>query len=170
MHLYLAMMVIVASSNYLVQFPINDWLTWGAFTYPLSFFVTEITNYLRGTKQARYVVYVGFLLGVLLSARLSTPRIASASGLAFLVSQLLDISVFNSLRRSSWWVAPLLASLIASLIDTVIFWTTAFAGEPVPLLTWATGDFLVKVALDIGLLLPFRLVCKKYWKPSASGS
>lgn len=105
---YLSMIAIVASCNYLVQFPINDWLTYAAFPYPLSFLVTELTNRLYGSVIARRVVYIGFSLAVLLSFWLATPKIAMASGMAFLISQLLDISVFNSLRQNTWWYAPFL--------------------------------------------------------------
>ena len=129
---YLAMILIVASCNYLVQFPINDWLTYGSFTYPLTFLVTEITNGLHGPKNARKVVYVGFALAVILSIGIATPKIAFASGMAFLVSQLLDISVFNKLRQKNWWYAPLSASVSASLLDTCLFWNLAFWGNHCP--------------------------------------
>ncbi len=152
------MMASVAASNYLVQFPINDWLTYGAFTYPVSFFVTELTTRFLGASVARFVVYIGFILGVTLSWILSTPQIAAASGAAFLVAQLLDISIFSRLRKQSWWMAPLFASFGASLVDTALFWTLAFWGTTgLPVLYWACGDFAVKVALDIALLLPFRM-------------
>ena len=158
---YLAMVVIVASCNYLVQFPINDWLTLGAFAYPLSFLVTEITNNFHGPKIARKVVYVGFFLAVILSTVLATPKIAFASGSAFLISQLLDIYIFNHLRKASWWFAPFFASLIASFVDTGIFFSLAFFGEPVPFVTWAIGDFLVKLSCDALMLIPFRLAIRK---------
>ena len=153
---FCAMMLIVASSNYLVQFPINDWLTWGAFTYPISFLITELTNRFHGATIAKRVVYAGFFVAVLISIGISTFKIACASALAFLVSQLLDILVFNRLRRMTWWYAPFFASIIASFVDTAIFWTMAFWGENVPLLTWACGDFLVKLSLDVLMILPFR--------------
>jgi queuosine precursor transporter len=156
---YFAMMLTVAASNYLVQFPINDWLTYGAFPYPISFLVTELTNCLHGPAQARKVVYVGFFLGVCLSLALAPMRIAAASGAAFLVSQLLDIFVFNKLRRMTWWIAPLGASALASIIDTALFWSIAMWGEKnIPLFTWAVGDFLVKLGMDALMLTPFRLV------------
>lgn len=158
---FVAMIAIVLASNYLVMFPINDWLTWGAFTYPISYLVTEVTNRLAGPKMARRIVYAGFCLGVLLSAWLATPKIALASGLAFLFSQLLDIYVFNTLRRGPWWYAPFIASLLASAIDTAIFWNVAFFGESVPLLTWAIGDFAVKLAIDLAMLTPFRLMTRR---------
>lgn len=158
---YLAMIVIVASCNYLVQFAINDWLTFGSFTYPFSFLVTELTNRLHGPKVARRVVYIGFLIGVLLSIWLATPKIAFASGTAFLVSQLLDISVFNRLRLKSWWYAPLFASVSASFIDTCIFWNLAFWGESLPYLKWACSDFSIKLLFDLALLMPFRMAIRR---------
>lgn len=154
---FLSMTAIVAASNYLVQFPINDWLTWGAISYPASFLVTELTNRFHGPKIARKVVYVGFLLAAFLSAWLAPPKIALASALAFLVSQLLDISVFYRFRQASWWQAPFFASFLASALDTAVFWSIAFWGEPVPVLTLAAGDFAVKILVDLLLLLPFRL-------------
>src|SRR6185369_4377732 len=102
--------VIVAASNYLVQFPINYWLTWGAITYPASFFVTDLANRAYGPGRARQIVYVGFVFGVAVSAYLATWRIAAASGTAFLVGQLLDIFVFNRLRQQTWWQAPFVGS------------------------------------------------------------
>lgn len=158
---YFAMMIIVASSNYLVQFPINDWLTFGAFTYPFSFLVTELTNRWHGPAKARQVVYVGFFLGVFLSIWLATPKIALASGTAFLVSQLLDISIFNRLRQKTWWYAPLCASVLASFIDTILFWSMAFWGESVPYLKWASSDFGVKLFFDFFMLMPFRMAIRK---------
>jgi len=155
---FLSMVFVVTISNYLVQFPINDWLTWGSFLYPVSFLVTELTNLFFGPKTARKVVYVGFFVGVLLSTYFATPNIALASGFAFLVSQLLDIFIFTRIRQSSWWYAPLVASTIASMIDASIYWSIAFWGEGVPLWTWAAGDTAVKLLLDIVLLAPFRMI------------
>lgn len=157
---YLAMIAIVSASNYLVLFPINDWLTWGAFPYPVSFLVTELTNRFYGPKIARRVVYVGFIVAAF-SISFSTPKIALASISAFLISQLLDIAVFNKLRRAVWWYAPLFASVSSSLIDACIFWSIAFWGEEVPLLTWALGDTAVKLSIDLLMLTPFRLVIRR---------
>lgn len=151
-----AMIVIVAASNYLVQFPINDWLTWGAIIYPASFFVTDLANRAFGPGRARQVVYVGFAFGVALSLHLATPRIAIASGTAFVVGQLLDITVFNRLRRASWWKAPFLGSAMGSVIDTGLFFGLAFVGTAVPWVTLATGDLVVKLALAVFFLAPFR--------------
>jgi uncharacterized PurR-regulated membrane protein YhhQ (DUF165 family) len=156
-----AMVAVVAAANVLVQHPIEafgagDWLTWGAFTYPLSFLVTDLTNRRCGPEPARRVVYVGFALGVALSVALATPRIALASGAAFLVGQLLDIHVFDRLRRQAWWRAPLISSFLASAVDTALFFSLAFAFTPVPWPTLALGDFAVKLAMALVLLAPFR--------------
>lgn len=158
---FIAMVIVVALSNYLVLFPINDWLTWGAFSYPISFLLTELTNRFFGSQIARKVVYLGFAVAVILSIFLATPRIAFASGFAFLVSQLLDISIFNRLRQYPWWYAPFFASLIASAIDTMLFWQIAFLGEGMPLMYYMTGDFFIKVAIDILMLTPFRFVIRR---------
>ena len=151
-----AMVAVVASSNVAVQFPINAWLTWGAFTYPFAFLVTDLTNRRLGPGRARTVVYAGFALAVALSALLATPRIALASGSAFVTAQLLDIFAFNRLRRLPWWQAPLISSAIASLWDTAVFFGLAFAGTGLPWVTWAIGDLGAKAAMALLLLLPFR--------------
>jgi uncharacterized PurR-regulated membrane protein YhhQ (DUF165 family) len=151
-----AMVVVVAGSNLAVQYPINAWLTWGAFTYPIAFLVTDLTNRRQGPAAARRVAYVGFALGVVLSVVVAGPRIALASGTAFLTSQLLDISVFNRLRRLSWWRAPLASSALASIWDTGIFFTLAFAGSGLPWMTWGIGDLGAKAAMALLLLAPFR--------------
>ncbi len=158
---YLAMMGVVAAANYLVQFPLNEWLTWGAFPYPLSFLITEMTNLYYGPKIARRVVYAGFILAFIISIQLASAKIAFASCFAFLNAQLLDILVFNRLRSLSWWYGPFFASLLASIADTSLFWSLAFYGEQAPVLTWSIGDFGVKLAMDILLLAPFRLGLKK---------
>jgi len=157
-----AMMLVVASSNYLVQFPIGDYLTWGAFTYPFAFLVTDLTNRLLGTERARQVVYVGFALGIALSIYLAGQRIALASGSAFLIGQLLDITVFNRLRASSWWKAPLFATALGSVIDTALFFSLAFAGTDVPWLPLAAGDLCVKLAMAVLLLAPFRIAITRW--------
>ena len=152
----LAMVAVVAGSNVAVQYPINDWLTWGAFTYPIAFLVTDLTNRRLGPGGARRVVYVGFALAVVLSIALAGPRIALASGTAFLTAQLLDIVVFDRLRRLPWWQAPLVSSGIASIWDTAVFFSLAFAGTGLPWVTWAIGDLGAKAAMALLLLLPFR--------------
>ena len=158
---FLSMILVVAASNFLVLFPINDWLTWGAFPYPISLLITELANRQYGPQQARKIAYVGFAVGVVLSILLATPKIAFASGSAFLCSQLLDISIFNRFRRAAWWCAPIFASFSASLVDASIFWTMAFWGENLPVLTWAIGDTSVKLMLDVALLTPFRVAIRK---------
>ena len=152
------MMVVVAASNWLVQYQINEWLTWGAFTYPFSFLVTDLTNRAYGPARARIVVGVGFVLAVALSLWLAPWRIAVASGGAFLVAQLLDIQIFNRLRRLKWFWAPFLSSAIASVLDTYVFFAGAFAGTGVPWHTLGLGDLAVKLAFAIFLLAPFRLL------------
>jgi uncharacterized PurR-regulated membrane protein YhhQ (DUF165 family) len=164
-----AMVVVVTGSNVLVQFVINDWLTWAAFTYPLSFLVTDLTNRRLGPGVARRVVYAGFGAAVVLSALLATPRIAVASATAFLVAQLLDIIVFDRLRDRVWWAPPLVSSLLGSAVDTLLFFTLAFAGTGVPWLTLALGDFVIKVLMAIVLLIPFRGLLK-WTAPQAATS
>ena len=153
-----AMVVVVLSSNILVQYPINDWLTWGAFTYPFAFLVSEWTNRQHGPAMARRIAWAGFAVAVAVSAVLAPPRIAAASGMAFIVSQLLDITVFNRLRDGNWWRAPLVATVLAACLDTAVFWSIAFAGEPLPWVRWALGDLAVKLAMGVLMLLPFRLL------------
>ena len=151
-----AMTVIVAASNLLVQYPINPWLTWGAFTYPVAFLVTDLTNRALGPATARRVVYVGFAVGVVLSIALATPRIAAASGAAFLTAQLLDVQIFNRLRDKAWWCAPFVSSSLASALDTALFFSLAFAGTTVPWVTLGLGDYGVKLAMATVMLIPFR--------------
>jgi queuosine precursor transporter len=186
-----AMVAVVAASNFFVQFPVQatigginlaDLLTWGAFTYPVAFLVTDLTNRHLGPQRARLVVVCGFAVAVVISIWLATPRIAIASGTAFLVAQFLDISIFDRLRRSAWWHAPLFSSLVSSALDTLIFFSLAFAAPfvaldtmfgrpdgslafPAPFLgigpeveLWvslAAGDFLVKLLLAAVLLAPY---------------
>lgn len=189
----IAMVAVVAASNFLVQFPVSlrlgplnlaDFLTWGAFSYPFAFLVTDLTNRHFGPGIARVVVVIGFAVGVTLSIYLATPRVAAASGTAFLIGQLLDIAIFSQLRAKVWWLPPLFAPLIGSALDTLIFFSLAFAplfagldlafghadgslAFPAPLLgvgmmvpLWASlaaGDFSVKF-LAAGLLLaPYRV-------------
>ncbi|MEE4304314.1 MAG: queuosine precursor transporter [Wenzhouxiangella sp.] len=159
--LILAMVLVVASANYLVQFPVNDWLTWGALTYPVSYFVTDLTNRRFGPAAARKVVYIGFALAVLASIWLAGPRIAIASGTAFLVSQLMDVAIFNRLRKRAWWQPPLFSSVIGSAVDTALFFALAFAGTAMPWVTLAVGDYGVKVAIALALLVPWRVVARR---------
>jgi len=152
-----AMVLIVVSSNILVQYPLSDWLTWGAITYPFSFLVVDLANRYRGPRMARRIVYVGFVVALLLSAWLATPRIAVASGTAFLCAELLDVTIFNRLRRHAWWKPPLVSTLFASIVDTAIFFTLAFAGTDMPWVTLALGDLGVKLAIALFALVPFRV-------------
>ena len=169
----LAMTLVVVASNILVQYPfepfgLGDYLTWGAFSYPVAFLVTDLTNRRFGATTARQLVIVGFTIAVVLSVWLATPRIALASGTAFLVGQLLDITVFNRLRRQSWWHAPLAGSVVGSALDTALFFSLAFAGiedmsMPVPVFgvtlpLWqslAIFDFAVKMLVALLALIPY---------------
>jgi uncharacterized PurR-regulated membrane protein YhhQ (DUF165 family) len=152
-----AMVLIVVSSNILVQYPLNDWLTWGAITYPFAFLVVDLANRYYGPKIARRMVYVGFVVAVVLSIYLATPRIAIASGTAFLTAELLDVKIFDRLRRRAWWMPPLVSSLLGSVVDTAVFFTLAFYGTDMPWVTLALGDLGVKIALALVALVPFRL-------------
>ena len=161
-----AMVLIVLSSNVLVQYPLSDWLTWGAITYPFSFLVVDLANRYHGPRMARRIVYVGFVVALVLSAWLATPRIAVASGTAFLCAELLDVTIFNRLRRHAWWKPPLVSTLFASVVDTAIFFTLAFAGTDMPWITLALGDLGVKLAIALFALVPFR-VALALVRPSA---
>ena len=141
-----AMGLVVLVSNIAVAFPINDWLTWGALTYPLAFLVTDLMNRILGAAPARRVVYVGFAIGVALSLALADPRIAIASGSAFLLAQLLDIWIFDRLRRQTWWKAPIVSSVIASALDTAVFFTAAFAFTASRYF-WSTGRKIPRSAI-----------------------
>jgi uncharacterized PurR-regulated membrane protein YhhQ (DUF165 family) len=153
-----AMVVVVTASNILVQYPLSDWLTYGAFTYPVSFLVTDLTNRSLGPATARRVVYAGFAVAVALSIYFAGWRIALASGSAFLVAQLLDVFIFDRLRQGVWWRAPVVSSLCASAVDTVLFFALAFAGTGVPWVTLAVGDYGVKAGMAVVMLGPFRLL------------
>lgn len=157
-----AMAAVVVASNILVQHPINDWLTWGALSYPFAFLVSELINRRFGPAPARRVAWVGFALAVILSVYFADPRIAAASGLAFLASQLLDIHVFDRLRHSRWWRAPLTATVLAAIVDTGLFFSIAFVGTEVPWVTLAVGDLGVKLFMGLVLLLPFRLLMARF--------
>ncbi|SME89730.1 hypothetical protein SAMN06265365_101248 [Tistlia consotensis] len=163
----LAMTVVVVASNILVQHPIQLELTvfgipadhlwtWGALSYPVAFLVTDLCNRSMGPAKARRVVYAGFAVAVLLSAAFAGWRIALASGTAFLLAQLLDVLIFDRLRRMRWWQAPLISSGLASTLDTLVFFSLAFAGTAVPWPTLALGDYAVKLAVAVIMLVPFR--------------
>ena len=165
-----AMAAILALSNYLVLQPINDWLTWGHFSYPLAFFVTDCVNRAAGARVAKKVVAVGFCFGVPLSFAVNAAfpaaeadiltaaaRIALASGAAFACGQALDVAVFNRLRESAWWRAPAFSSAAGSAADTFLFYCLAFAGPgELPWTTWALGDLAVKCMMLAALLPPYR--------------
>jgi len=159
--------LIVLGSNILVQYPINDWLTWGALSYPFAFLISELVNRSFGPQHARRVAWVGFAVAVAASLVLAPPRIALASGAAFIASQWLDIAVFHRLRVGQWWRAPLAATVLAACLDTSLFWSISFAGTGLPWITWALGDLAVKLALAVALLLPFRLAIAQWWRTLA---
>ncbi len=157
----LAMAAIVAVSNWLVQYPLNAWLTWGAFSYPVAYLVTDVCNRVHGPLLARRVAWVGFATGLVFSGILAPWRIALASGTAFIVSQLLDVAIFNKLRAASWWKAPLFGSAVASIVDTAIFFGLAFGGTEISWLHLAVGDLGVKIAMAFVLLPPYRALVKR---------
>ncbi len=158
---------IVLISNVLVQYPINPWLTWGAFSYPVAYFVTDVCNRVAGPALARRVAWIGFGVGLVLSGLMAPWRIALASGTAFIVSQLLDVAVFNRLRQASWWKAPFFGSAAASVIDTAIFFSLAFAGTDFSWVHLAVGDLGVKLFMAAALLPPYRILINALMKPSA---
>ncbi len=164
----LAMILVIVLSNVTVQYPINAWLTWGAFTYPLVFLVCDLSNRALGPASARRVAWVGFAVAVLLSGLMAPWRIAVASGTAFIMSQVLDILVFNRWRRASWWKAPLIGSQVASVVDTGVFFFLAFAGTDLDWLRLASGDLMVKAAVAVLLLAPYRALLPhlQTWSPA----
>ena len=157
------MAVVVGASNYLVQIPINDWLTWGALTYPLAFLINDLVNRFHGARTARQIVYAGFTVGVILSLSVHTieTRIAVASGTAFLLAQLLDVAVFDRFRQRSWWIAPSISSAISTVLDTTLFFAIAFAGTGLPWIQWAIGDLGVKWAVAILSVLVYGLIARR---------
>ena len=162
------MAFVIVLSNVVVQYPIGEWLTWGAFTYPLVFLVSDLTNRAVGPAAARRVAWVGFAVAVVVSAALAPWRIAVASGCAFIFSQLMDIAVFNRWRQQSWWKAPLIGSLVASAIDTAVFFFLAFAGSDMNWLQLAAGDLAVKALMAALLLAPYRAMLPRLqaWVPA----
>ena len=171
--LSLLMGAVVVASNYLVQFPIkyfglSEILTYGAFSYPITFLITDLANRAYGKIIARRVVYIGFVVGILLTLFVSTNftdiisiRIAIGSGVAFFIAQNLDVQIFDRLRRKSWYVAPLTSSTIGSITDTFLFFSIAFYASGVPWVTLALGDLIVKLIITLGMLIPFRLLLYK---------
>ena len=162
-----AMILVVVASNFLVQFPINSWLTWGAFTFPVAFLVTDLTNRAVGAQAARRVAWAGFAIAVVISLGLAPWRIAVASGIAFIVGQLLDITAFSRLRTMAWWKAPLIGSLIASAVDTGLFFFLAFYGSDMNWLPLAAGDLVIKCLMAALLLAPYKLMLPRLqvWVP-----
>ena len=166
--------VVVLSSNYLVQFPVNYYglneiLTYGAFSYPVAFLITDLANRSYGKIVARKIVYFGFVLGIGFTILFSTDfadyisiRIAIGSGVAFLTAQLLDVQIFDRLRKKEWFVAPLTSSMIGSTIDTFLFFSISFYGTGVPWVTLSIGDLIVKVIVALIMLIPFRLLLKTF--------
>ena len=164
--------VVVLASNYLVQFPINHYglneiLTYGAFSYPIAFLITDLANRSFGKVVARKIVYIGFAFGISFTLLFSTNftdlisiRIAIGSGTAFLFAQLLDVQIFDKLRQKKWFVAPLTSSLIGSTVDTFIFFSISFYGTGVPWVTLSLGDLSVKIFVALLMLIPFRLLLK----------
>lgn len=198
----IAMAAVVVASNILVQFRFGDWLTWGAFTYPLAFFVNEVINRLQGLGAARRVVFWGFVTGIVCSfvgtqiqgefGPLVTLRVALASAVAFLCGQLIDATIFDRMRHQAWWRPPFVSSLLASSVDTVLFFSIAFSAtltmlEPANDVSWAAealpmlglgpvaplwmslalADWLVKVALSLIVLMPFRALVRRLSVPVA---
>ena len=162
--------VVVLSSNYLVQFPINyhgleEILTYGAFSYPIAFLITDLANRSYGKIVARKIVYIGFAIGISFTLLFSTNfadlisvRIAIGSGTAFLLAQLLDVKIFDQLRKKKWFVAPLASSFIGSTIDTFLFFSISFYATGIPWFTLSLGDLAVKIFVALIMLIPFRLL------------
>ena len=162
--------VVVLTSNYLVQFPINYYgleeiLTYGAFSYPVAFLITDLANRSYGKVVARKIVYVGFIIGIVFTLFFSTNfadlisvRIAIGSGIAFMVAQLLDVQIFDYLRKKKWFVAPLTSSLIGSTVDTFLFFSISFYATGIPWVTLSLGDLAVKIFVALAMLIPFRLL------------
>ncbi len=165
--------VVVISSNYLVQFPVNYYgleniLTYGAFSYPITFLITDLANRAYGKKLARYIVLVGFFIGIFLTLVVSTNfddiisiRIAIGSATAFVIAQNLDVSIFDKLRNKVWYIAPITSSFFGSIVDTFLFFSISFYGTSVPWLSLAVGDLVVKLLVAIIMLIPFRIFLNK---------
>ena len=170
--LSILMGVVVLSSNYLVQFPINYYglseiLTYGAFSYPVAFLITDLANRFYGKFVARKIVYIGFFIGIIFTLLFSTDfadlisvRIAIGSGVAFITAQLLDIQIFDRLRKKEWFIAPLTSSFIGSTVDTFLFFSISFYGTGVPWITLSLGDLAVKLFISLLMLIPFKILLK----------
>ena len=165
-----SMALVVAISNYLVQFPVDyfnlkNLLTYGAFTYPVAFLITDLSNRRYGKNIAKKIVYIGFILGVFLTLFFSTNysdlisiRIATGSGIAFLIAQLVDVNIFDKLRKKKWFIAPLTSSLLGSSIDTFLFFSISFYGTSINWITLSLGDLSVKIFVALIMLVPFRIL------------
>lgn len=165
-----SMGVVVLSSNFLVQFPVKYYqleeiLTYGAFSYPIAFLITDLSNRSFGKIVARKIVYFGFALGICFTFFFSTNfadlisiRIAIGSGTAFLVAQLLDVQIFDKLRKKKWFIAPLTSSIIGSTVDTFLFFSISFYSTGIPWFTLSLGDLAVKIFVALAMLIPFRLL------------
>ena len=166
--------VVVLASNYLVQFPIKYYgleeiLTYGAFSYPVAFLITDLANRSYGKFVARKIVYIGFVIGIVFTLFFSTNfsdlisvRIAIGSGTAFMVAQLLDVQIFDQLRKKKWFVAPLTSSCIASTVDTFLFFSISFYGTGIPWVTLSLGDLAIKILVALLMLIPFRLLLSTF--------
>ena len=166
--------LVVLSSNYLVQFPINyfglnEILTYGAFSYPIAFLITDLANRSYGKLLAKQIVYLGFFIGIIFTLLFSTDfadlisvRIAIGSGTAFMVSQLLDVKIFDQLRKKKWFVAPLTSSFIGSIVDTFLFFSISFYGTGISWVTLSFGDLVVKILVTLIMLIPFRLLLSTF--------
>ena len=166
--------VVVLSSNYLVQFPIKYYnleeiLTYGAFTYPIAFLITDLANRSYGKLVARKIVYIGFIIGIAFTLFFSTNfsdlisvRIAIGSGTAFIIAQLLDVKIFDQLRNKKWFVAPLTSSFIGSIVDTFLFFSISFYGTGIPWITLSFGDLVIKILVTLIMLIPFRLLLNTF--------
>ena len=162
--------LVVLASNYLVQFPIKHYgldeiLTYGAFSYPIAFLITDLANRSFGKIVARKIVYIGFTIGILFTlifatnfADLISLRIAVGSGTAFIIAQLLDVQIFDQLRQKKWFIAPLTSSLVGSTVDTFLFFSISFYGTGIPWITLSFGDLAVKIFVALVMLVPFRLL------------
>ena len=172
--LSLVMGAVVLASNYLVQFPINYYgleeiLTYGAFSYPIAFLITDLANRSYGKIIARKIVYIGFTIGVSFTLLFSTNfadlisvRIAIGSGTAFLVAQLLDVQIFDNLRKKEWFIAPFASSIIGSTVDTFLFFSISFYATGVPWIKLSLGDLTVKILVALIMLIPFRLLLNTF--------
>tara|TARA_B100001250_G_scaffold319464_1_gene282236 strand:- start:5 stop:553 length:549 start_codon:yes stop_codon:yes gene_type:complete len=166
--------VIVLGSNYLVQFPVKYYglekiLTYGAFSYPIAFLITDLANRIFGKNIAKKIVYLGFFVGVSFTiffsinfSDLISIRIAIGSGTAFIVAQLLDVQIFDKLRKKRWFVAPLTSSLIGSIVDTFLFFSISFYGTEVPWVTLSLGDLTVKIIVALLMLIPFKILLSSF--------